>query len=349
MRAALVLFSRRLDELESETRLQGAVNDLRKLAQSGPLTDALIGEETRRDLLAPSSIARRRLQYGNTMTTLYAIWESYVEALLEAYIEEQLSNTVAAPTVVKNHLSKALEVIQLANKGVARYADVKTVELLRTAAAVQEGDLGSVSSLSLIHHSFNLRSSGVQSITSDLGASDVWHNVLKDERLISTLTRNGLPLPSLDSSNRELFFLDDLCQRRNEYAHGQEVDDFLDETFQLAYISGLRALAIALYAALVEKSYFVGSSRYTLLGTYVERYNKKIVVAIVEARASCEVDDHCLIVQANGTRSLRAIGSLQIDDQSCQSASALVGGTELGIGFDAGVPKAGTIFVRSRA
>lgn len=341
MKAALELAERRLKDLEEEIRLQGAVNDLRKLAQSGPLTDELISEESRRHLLAPSSASRRRLQYGNAVTALYAIWESYVESLFSAYAAESLANPISNEAVVKNHLAKVLEVVGLASKSVPRYAGEDKAQLLRAAAAVSEGQLEKVSLTALIHHTYNLRSSGVQNLASDLGASDVWRQALEDSRVVSTLTRLGLPVPS-----DKLFVLDDLCQRRNDYAHGAEVIDFLDETYQLAYIKSIRATANALFSALMEKAYYEGSSHYSNLGSYTERFRKKIVVAVVEPGVSCRVGDLCILVSATTAPTLRTISSLQVDNVEHESLSSLDQGVEVGIAFDRDVPKESRIFVR---
>lgn len=346
MRDALALADKRLDELESETRLQGAVNDIRKLAKSGPLTDAVIGEESRRYLLAPSSVSRRRLQYGNTVTALYAIWESYVEGLLSAYVRESLSNPASADAVVKNHLAKVLEVVNLASKSVPRYAGEDKAELLRAAAAVSDGQLEKASLTALIHHTYNLRSSGVQSLTSDLGASDVWRQTLGDSRLISTLTKLGLPVPVQTPPTDKLFVLDDLCQRRNDYAHGAEVDDLLDETYQLAYIKSVRATAHALFSSLIEKAYFPGSSRYSRLGSYTERFRGSIVVAVAQSDASCRVGDLCILVGATKVPALRTIASLRVDDVEHDSLTSLSEGAEVGIGFDREVAKSSEIFTR---
>jgi hypothetical protein len=336
-------FEDRLDELAAEIQMQAAVNDIRKLGKSGALDTSPIADETMRHLLRPSSSSRRRSQYSGSVIELYAAWESFVELLIRAYVTEcAASGTLLAANVCKRHLAKTMEVISLIQKGVSRYAGEDLALLLENATRVEKGEYSAINSVALSHHSANLRSSTLSAMLSDIGADQAWAQALRDTNLLSALRDSGLPAPH----DNALYVLDDLCARRNDIAHGGEVVETFDETYQLAYLKSLRALGRAFFAALFVHAFDPDSSHYQLVGPYSERYQGRVAIVVAAAATFLEVGDTCVLVGADGSRSARRVTSIQLESIPQKSVLTVGEGAELGVQFDGRIAKKAAVYVK---
>ena len=339
-------FEERLDELTSEIHMQAAVADIRKLGKSGVLDRSPIAEETLRHLLSPSSTSRRRSQYAGAIVELYAAWETFAEVLVKAFVVEcAASGTSLAVNVCKRHLAKSMEIIALVQKGIPRYAAEDLALLLENATRVERRDYSQINALALVHHSANLRSSTMLAMLSDVGADQAWSQALRATDLLTALRDSGLSGPHENA----VFFLDDLCTRRNDIAHGGEISETFDETYQLAYLKALRALGRALSEALFAHAFDPDSNFYRRVGSYSERYQGQIAIVVTEPATLLEERDVCIVLSQDGSRVARTVVSIELDDERQKSVLTVGEGTELGVKFDARVGQKAEVFVRRAA
>lgn len=339
----LAAFQERLDELTAEIRMQAAIKDIRRLGMSGALDTSPIADETLRHLLSPTSASRRRSQYAGAIIELYAAWESFAEVLVKAFVVEcARSGTSLAAGVCKRHLTKTMDVISLAQKGVPRYSGEDLGLLLENATRVERKDYSQINSVALVHHSANLRSATMLAMLTDVGADQTWNQALRSTDFLARLRDSGLPGPHENA----LFFLDDLCTRRNDIAHGGEISETFDENYQLAYLKGLRGLGEALSASLFAHAFDPGSSFYHRVGPYSERFQDHIVVIVPDAATLLEEGDVCIVLSSDNSRLVRTVISLEVNDEPQKSVLTAGDGTELGVKFSDRVGKRAQVFVR---
>ncbi len=176
----------------------------------------------------------------------------------------------------------------------------------------------------------------------DVGAEQAWSQALRATAFLTALRDAGLP----DPHENALFFLDDLCTRRNDIAHGGHINDTFDEAYQLAYLKGLRALGRALSEALFALAFHRDSNFYRRVGAYVERFQGRIAIVIAQSATLLQEGDLCMVSSADGSRLARLVVSIELDDERHKSVLTVAEGTELGVQFDGNVGKKAEVFVR---
>lgn len=343
MIGALPDFEGRLDELTAEIHMQAAIADIRKLGKSGVLDTSPIAEETLRHLLSPSSASRRRSQYAGAIVELYAAWEEFAETLIKAFVVEcTASGTSLAASVCKRHLAKSIEVVALIQKDVPRYANEDLALLLENATRVERSDYSQINAVALVHHTANLRSSAVLTMLTDVGADQAWGQALRTTAFLASLRDSGLP----DPHENAVSFLDDLCTRRNDIAHGGQISETFDETYQLAYLKGLRALGRALSEALFTLAFHPDSNLYRRIGSYSVRYQGRIAIIVAERETFLEEGDVCIVLSQDGSRLVRSVVSIEMDDERQKSVLTVADGAEVGVQFNARIGQRAEVFVR---
>ena len=131
--------------------------------------------------------------------------------------------------------------------------------------------------------------------------------------------------------------------------HGNEIQDTLDETYQLAYLKGVRALGSALHDALFTHSFHPESTSYDLVGSYDERFRNSIVVIVAVAGALLNEGDTCVLMTKDGKKVVRTVTSIQVDSVQQKSALVVTDGSEIGVEFSDKVSSRADVFVRRSA
>ena len=239
-----------------------------------------------------------------------------------------------------------MEVISLVQKGVPRYATEDLAVLPENAMRVEKKDYSRINAVALIHHSANLRSSTLVTMLSEVGADQAWSQALRATDFLGAL--RGLRVFPVLTGTR-CSFLTTFARVGTDIAHGGGINQTLDETYQLAYLKGLRALGKALSDALFAHAFEPGSTFYRLVGTYVERFRERIVVLIAEAATLLEEGDVCMVLAPDGSRLARVVVSIELNNERQKSVLTVGGGAELGVQFDARVGRKAQVFVRRAA
>lgn len=344
MNLELESFNRRLNELETLISMHVAARELMTLAHSGVLDEYRIADITVRALREVSSRTSRSAQYRLSVMDLYAAWEAFVEDAIGWYVRECVSGGILLDGLRSRHLIKTMEIISLKEKGVTRYDDLDVAKLLSIAAKVHEGEGGEFNADALVHHSANVKSKVVRAMLQDVGAGDAWVAALKSEAFVKSLRGTAWAVSDEDTVS----FLDDLCQRRNEIAHGGTVADSIDETYIRERVKCFRALATALAQALRAATFQEGSSHYRFVGSFDERFGTSIAIVKPVMFAWIGVGENCFVVGANSDAREMSVESIQIESEERSAVCALGGLPEIGVRFTERIPRKGKVFLRLR-
>lgn len=344
MREELANFEKRLDEQECRIRFNVAVGDLRRLARIGVLTEDALGTDLHRDLLAPSEPSRRKSEYSASIVEAYAAWEAYIENLVQAYINECISGeTSHRDDICKQHLGATLEILSSLEKGAPRYKYLSVAGLLECATAVENGSYDRVNSVALIHHVANLRSKTIRELLGRIGAGQAWTAVAEDPVLKKELRHVGLS-PAVDYA---FSFVDDLCERRNEIAHGGIPQQLLDSEIQLTYIKGLRLVGRKFFQQLYLHAFEPASLHYESIGSFKETYQRRIAIIQALDGVTIRVGDSCVVVSdTTNKQTIREVASIRVADMDVHEAHASENGFEIGVRFDQEIPKVGAVYLR---
>lgn len=308
------------------------------------LREESIGADLHRDLLAPTEPSRRKSEYSASVVEAYAAWEAYIENIVQAYIDECISGATSHRSDICNdHLKATLEILTSLEKGAPRYKYLSVSDLLECATAVENGSYDRVNSVALVHHVANLRSKTIREMLSRIGAGKAWTEMAEDAALKRELRHVGLA-PAVDYA---FSFVDDLCERRNEIAHGGDPQELFDAELQLTYIKGLRFVGRKLFQTLYLHAFEPDSSHYVTIGSYRESYQRRIAIVQALDTVRIGVGDSCVIVSnSTNKKSIREVVSLRVADANVEQVQASGNGFEIGVKFDHEVPKKGTVYLR---
>ena len=253
---------------------------------------------------------KRRYDYSLAIIILYGIFESYVEKIMCAYLNMLCSNVQSYSDLPESLRTHHIELsTKLMGTKSLKYRELKPSDIIAKlhSCLSQGSNPYQINIEAFTQHSTNFRMDSLHEFFSHIGITNIKLFITKDAELTRFIrTSKGLEAdgePLQDDTYFEK--LHDLVERRNQVAHGSEVDELLsleilDEYAQ--YISLLLmpifdCLQASFYSILVEKKLVV------CLGVPIRTFKNNTVVCINSNNNTIRLKD--TIIAQTGEGSLR--------------------------------------------
>lgn len=326
---AIERFNLEINDLRSYAVTNRSVRALLKNAES--LLEPSILEDTVSNLkiLAPSDTRWRVLEHSLIVSRLYAIYESFCEALLGDWITF-LSNTRTyskLPKKITENYPYGLANI-LGMLPSPRYPALNVKELISGYHAALEGNNDySISPQCLIHHKNNLRWGDLLEILGKCAIEDFSGWVVGSQDLLGYLSSGTERVIDRLSAKLEVFI-----QYRNDSSHGIiEVDEILGHDEQLELIEFVSALCRTLDNCvrwkMIQSQVDLGNAHF--LGRISEVFPKANAAILVGNKAKLKVGQK-IHVRKESNLYEDTFYSLQIDGFGTHEILT-TNGTEVGI------------------
>lgn len=296
--------------------------------------------------------SKKIFEYKSITISLYGILEKHIGI----WIKEYLSNL---PKIITNyndlpdsfrdkHFDLSLKLLALiGEKKHAKYEGLNKEKVLSKLSSCIESPSG----FQLNSDAFYLRSGNLKhaKIAEALNHLDI--PLTSNLKTIGKRPEGFLynVLPNIDTRGDDLFrLIDELVTRRNDIAHGEDVDNILSVTEFNEYIDFLEGYGIAVFQTLVEKlNELEASYLYEKIDAANIKgvFNKGSVLCFtIEANVISKGD--CIIVNLiEGGFIKKEILDIQKNNQSFNTLS-IEGPVDIGIEVDKGISKGQGFFIK---
>jgi hypothetical protein len=281
--------------------------------------------------LAMSGSVKRLYDYSSITVGLYGIFENYLESILKAYLEKLQSIFVAyseLPSKIReNHV--AATSLLLSKPDLQKFRDVVTPEVLTANlhSCLSNSPKYRLNVDAFTYHTANFRSGAIDEFFNRVGIPGMSNAVFRKKSFIDFLAKYAPERKIIKNAHQDLFpELNDLADRRNEVAHGSQVDAILSTPLLLEYSDFIQAYGRAVYEVLEEE--YMGV-RFEKEGVPVLRCIKvidnSIVCVEIKRGTSIAVGD-LLVAAKKGSGAAvvwGAILEIQLDKLNLKAMSAI--------------------------
>jgi len=220
------------------------------------MDDLLVVSESKHE-----KIYRKKFNYSAIVILLYGYFENFIERIAKQYVKEIAglaeSFEQLPERIRKNHFSKSIELSQ--KLSLDKYKGLTTqdqiIANLFSCQNIQSKNFTlNVESYSM--HTANVRCEIIDAVFTDVGVEKINQKIIDEPNFSKYLRDNDVEFRALPESEVKFLRgatlklqerLKELAQRRNEIAHGVQVDNILStEILQTEYINFLRQYAQSL-------------------------------------------------------------------------------------------------------
>lgn len=233
-----------------------------------------------------TDINKRRYDYNLIIITLYGILEGFMEQIIVVYLEninDYVSNYQSLPEAIQNnHVVLSADLIKY-TKTLSKYENILVNDIILNLNSCLNGkDKYKINVDAFTYHSSNFRKDMIRDFFKNVGVYDITKNICKAEVFIKFFSFNdGVTEDNVKKYQENKFFeyLDDLVERRNQIAHGLDIDDLLSLEILTTYGLYLKALINSIYNILnfeLNKIKFNNNKKYEL-GKAIKVINNNII------------------------------------------------------------------------
>ncbi|MDM8522366.1 MAE_28990/MAE_18760 family HEPN-like nuclease [Desulfococcaceae bacterium HSG8] len=282
---------------------------------------------------------RRQFNYNAIIITLYGFLEQFIESLLESYLK-QINRIIPKysqlpDSVSKNYTDLTIEFMKYLDEPIYEGLATKEDLISDLYSCITDSEDYRINPYPFIHHTANFRFQMIERLFSNVGVGNVSGRVIKSYIFTEYLRRNDPPSVDHTTPESALSDLNDLVKRRNEVAHGELPNEFLDNrTILENYIPLLEVYGESLYEVVYSDvlKYQVEYNG-TELGSPIGIYKQGKVIGISVEDMIVKVGDLLAAKTANQNIPYIAgkIEELQVDNISREEVSASTAGVDIGI------------------
>jgi len=282
--------------------------------------------------LATFNVDKKVFEYKSIIISLYGILEKYISIWLKDHISNinQLLPTYdkLPLKIQEEHFRLSIKLISLLSENkFSKYEMLDKEKILLNLASCFNTSNYQLNTDAFLPLSGNLKH---QKIVEAFKSIDI--------NLTDQLKRNETLLPLLEEKygsqiekkhNDILFLLiDDLVTRRNDIAHGSEIDDLLEIDRFSDYIKFLKIYGKAIFEVLIEKEISYEVSHYEEMDI-IDIFRNSILCFTLENHI-IKKGDYIIIKKFNGNFFKKIILDIQIDNKSFDKKEIL-SATNIGI------------------
>lgn len=190
----------------------------------------------------------KQFDFNSHIISIYGAYENFVEQLLVKYLIEVCSITnsynLLPKEIQKNNLNKTLDIIkQLDYRKNRNIKPEKVIEILHKN--INENS-STININAFKNHTSNFRISFIDNYFSEIGIKNISSSVRHYEPLKSLLKNTFSDYPS--KKNFIIFQpLEDICNLRNDIAHGVNNIQLINKTILLEYIDFMKIYTTSLF------------------------------------------------------------------------------------------------------
>jgi hypothetical protein len=248
------------------------------------------------------SIDKKLFEYKSIIISLYGVLEKHINIWIQEHING-ISNLISSYSdlpekIRKNHFDLSINLISLIIKEKDKYAYLQKEDILtKLSLCINNPSNYKLNADSFTPVSGNLRHSKVVESFKLLDIELI--KKLKDNVQFSEFLKEKYG-SNIANKGDELFTtIDDIVTRRNDIAHGVNIDNILGITEFDDYIEFLEKYGQAIFETLVEKeTEYEASYLYTQIGSVIKIYDKRILCFEIENN-KIKVGDKIIIKTTN--------------------------------------------------
>lgn len=318
---------------------------------------------------------RKKFNYSAIVILLYGYFENFIESITKQYVKVIASKThkfeQLPHKIRENHFAKSIELSKKLN--LDKYKKSITQEQIVANLFSCQNENPQEFTLNVeaySMHTANFRSEIINAVFADIGVVKINEKIIKDQ-IFSEYLKNEM-LGSIQESQNDFFIkaakskveelLSDLAQRRNEIAHGAQVNDILSpEILQEKYIVFLKKYAQSLKNKLQEEIDLFQESllvkevkSYTRIGSPIQTWQNDYIAGFTGVftpmRLKIQIGDELIreTVQ-RGTKKYKKIKVLEIHIQkkNCESVELFSSPQEFTLKLNEKAKKNHVIFAKN--
>ncbi len=204
---------------------------------------------------------RKKFNYSAIVILLYGYFENFIERIAEEYVKAIAAvaeNFEQLPSKIReNHCSKSRELEKKLN--LDKYKNLTKDQIIANLSSCQniQSKEFTLNVEAYSMHNANFRYHTIDGIFADVGVQKINRQIINENAFSSYLQKIDDKSTDLQTGKSKIFIdaarlkleqtLNELAQRRNQIAHGAEVDDILSpEILKTKYIDFLRQYAQSL-------------------------------------------------------------------------------------------------------
>jgi hypothetical protein len=281
--------------------------------------------------LASLGAVKRQYDYSSIIVGLYGLFENYLESLLKSYldvIQGMHSKYTDLPEKIReNHI--AVTAVLLSKPDLQKFKNLVSPNAL---AANLHSCLSNSTDFKLnveayTYHTANFRAGTIDEFFARVAISGISGSVFRLESFSDFLVQYAPERKIIPNVQQDLFpEINDLADRRNEVAHGSQVEELLSNSILLDYTRVIEAYGHAVYKILESEAM---SIRVDMHGVSVNRciivYNNSIVCLEIARGTTVSVGD-LLVARRTGNAVPVIWGEIlgiQIDKLEINAMSAI--------------------------
>ncbi|GAA4653613.1 hypothetical protein GCM10023142_07510 [Anaerocolumna aminovalerica] len=201
-----------------------------------------------------TDLNKRTYDYNLVIITLYGIWEGFVEQIVAEYLSE-LNDCVNEyknlPEAIKeNHVGMSADLLKYTNI-LSKYEHILINEVIANLNSCLNGkEKYKINVDAFTYHSTNFRKDAIRDFFKNIGVFNITNTITKSKAMVNFFTEyDGELLSNMKKyqENNYYEYLEDLVERRNQIAHGSDIDELLSLDILINYSQYVKALIISIY------------------------------------------------------------------------------------------------------
>lgn len=303
-----------------------------------------------RKYLHDFGVSKKIFEYKAITISLYGILEKYIGLWIREYIG-QLPRAVFSyndfsEKFREDHFNLSIKLISLIgeNKS-AKYEHIKKEDVLARLSSCINSPLSyELNGDAFYLHSGNLKHSKIAEAFSCLGIKLTARLKVIGQRTGGFLCGNER---NISNRGEELFkLIDDLVVRRNDIAHGENIDDILNITEFSDYVDFLEGYGKAVFQTLVEKNHeYEANHLYEKIDHVKGIYKKGSVLCFEIENNEIKKGDFVIMRINDGSFFKKEILGIQKDNEEFDGLS-ITSSESVGVDLGGGLANSNTFFIK---
>ena len=293
---------------------------------------------------------KKLFEYKAIIMSLYGILEKYISDWIKEHIDT-IPNLIPSydklpEEITKNHFDLSIDLISLIKKEYDKYVHLRKEDVLtRLSSCINTPTNYKLNSDSFIPKSGNLKHSKVVEAFSLLNIKDL-STKLKNNNNISGILKEQYG-DNIANTKDELLFqiINDLVTRRNEIAHGVNIDEILGVTEFDDYIDFLEKYGQAIFETLVEKEVeYEALFLFKSIERVIDVFSNKILCFEIE-NSNIKVGDYIIVKNSKNYFTKKEVLEIQKDNKKFNELN-ITEKTNIGVNLGGGIKDNQTFYIK---
>ena len=303
-----------------------------------------------RDHLRNFGVSKKIFEYKSITISLYGILEKHIGIWIKEYINQLpriITNYNDLPDKFReDHFNLSVKLIGLiGEKRHSKYEDMKKESILaKLSSCIEKPD-----EFQLNTDAFYIRSGNLKHVKIAEALTYLDIKLTSSLKVIGQRSEGFLcdRAPNIGNKGDELFrLIDELVDRRNDIAHGEDVDNILNISEFSKYVDFLEGYGRAVFQTLIEKiNQLEATYLYTEIDNVIDIYRKGSVLCFEIANNEICIGDNIIVNLLDGGFIKKEILGIQKNNEDFIKL-AIKEPEAIGINVGNGISKGQTFFIK---